>query len=679
MSRVTHSRGVEKREELKGVKASTSSLNLKEDERKQLTMIQGKATRARDQREQSFKEFDDLTFSQAITVCKDARNSYLTPVENDGEVRVVTGTTESKVDALWNAVFNQNLESEIHAYSEFDVEDTNLGRTLTKVVYRTNTMEDEEDLWHEFVDELISMPAVFLQESTDFETYYDKTFKKGSWDDYFFHNTKDIELQKEEWFTIALPKKRIWKAEEVYLGDIRLPARLFDLQPYIFTYRQLTRDEAEIYYGKSPRWKYVRAGMPQYQEMKSYQSDADWRFASNLEDDIIEEVVYYCLGDDEMQIILNGVPMLPVGTPMRSRYKTYPLKMYVAKQIRGFAYGRPVTMMARMLQAIRDENFRLMILKYRQSIFKPIVSKAKVILNKDMWLPSAVTYGIDANDFDELVNDQVNSSDFGLNSMIEKEIENFMNVNALLQGQAAGDRVTAQEIAARMKQAMVMLGTALVSYMRAKRDMTYLRVYNVIENHTLPIGKRYNKSLDVIEDVYRAFSLSNQDVFDGTAGEEVIQFMDRPLTSEERQLTLDIERRSRDVGRPKRFSFINVKKLRALRFYFRVIVTAKEKRTSLMERESFKKDAFEAIQLGAQVGRPVNGQYLTDEYAKRTGLNPNKLFTPPAAPPVAGGMMPGGAPGTPEALEVARAQTGAPRTIQPNIQELVNPSNQPMV
>lgn len=109
-------------------------------------------------------EFDGLTLIETIKQNRLARNSYLTPVLNDGEVRVVTGTTEGKIDSMFHAIMNQNLESEIEAYNNFDIEDALLGDGLTKLVKRTEQMENSEDIEAEAMEEILCSPMVYIQD-----------------------------------------------------------------------------------------------------------------------------------------------------------------------------------------------------------------------------------------------------------------------------------------------------------------------------------------------------------------------------------------------------------------------------------------------------------------------------------------------------------------------------------
>lgn len=625
-------------------------LKYDDEEKQQISRIYQALRDSWEDQNAPLEEFDGESL---LTTCRQNRlasNSFLTPIMNDGEVRVVTGTTEGKADSVFNTVFNQNIETEVRSYNEFDIEDFDLGDSLTKIIFRTKQQEKDEDFNESMLKEILSMPAVFVQEAMSDEWYYDRRLKSGDWDDLW--QFKIPEFENVEWTRIRKPKKVLWTCDQVFLADIRIPARNFHLQPYVITYRIRSYSEAESIYRNSPRWQYVHGGMPQKQELRAMVETSEWRFSRKLKADEVEEIVYKSLQGDELQIILNGVNMLPVGCPYftKGRFKTYDMTMEGMKPIHAkFAYFRPLVSMTKVLQALKDENFRLMILRYRQDIWKPIVTKAQTILSKDMWLPAAITYGINKSDVEVLTDGgqgkRGQNTDQVMNEMVESEIEKFINVSGLFQGLSEG-KMTAHEVAQRMKQALIGLGAALTGYMRAIRNCDYLRLYNILQNMTGAIDTRYNDHTKGVEEVYRTFTVGETDLHDGKVGTEIISFLNRQLLPAENEKVLQMEKQSRERGRPVSFTFLPVEKLLKLPYMFYVTAIAKEKRSSILEREMFKKDMQDAVAFGAEVGVPVNPEYATQEWAKRSGLDAKKLYVVPQ-PGAMNPMLPpppGGAP-----------------------------------
>jgi hypothetical protein len=597
------------------------------NEKKQVNEIYKKLKDSWEQQNQPMDEHDGQSLLQAYQSNRLAANSFLTPVANDGEVRVVTGTTEGKLDSVYNAVYNQNLESEVRAFDEYDIEDIRLGDSLTKVCDRTGEIEKEDDFYGEALRELLVEPAVFIQETMADEWYYDRQIQKGEWQDLW--DFKIPTFKKEKWFHRREPRKVIWTLDQVFLADHRIPARLIHLQPHIITYRTRTIEEAELIYGKSQRWEFVKNGVPAKQEVKGEFETSEWRFARGMENTEVEEIIYKSLQDDELQVILNGVPMLPVGCPLlHGRVKQYDMTMEVLKTIHPkYAYGRSMVDMVKTLQALKDEDFRLMILERRQDIWAPVVTKANTILSKDMWLPAAITYGISKDDVETLI-DRNRQVDNKMSEIIENEIEKFINVSSILQGISEGKQ-TAHEVSTRMRQSMIMLGNALTSYMRMKRNCTYLRLYTIINEMTQPVGTRFNDFSQKNEDVYKTYTCSPVDLYDGKIGTEIISFINRKLMPQEKDLVIQREKESDKDGRSKRYTFLPAEKLKKLPYMFYVDVVAKEKRTSLVEREIYKKDLVDSIKIGQMVGLPINPDYIAQEWSKRVDIDGQKMFAMP--------------------------------------------------
>jgi len=634
-------------EKVETEKLEKKQLKYSKDEQEQATRVYGCLVNAWEQQNMPLDEFDGRSLLQQMEINRKVRNSFITPILNDGEVRVVTGTAEGKLDSVFNSVFNQNLETEIKAFNEFDIEDYELGRKLGNAVKRTKQIERDEDINESALREILSMPAVFLQETNQDLWYYDRVLTKRNWDDLW--NFEIPEFEEKKWMRKCDARKVLWTADQVFLADIRIPMRLFQLQPYIITYRIRGYTEAKTIYGQSPRWNNVIPGAVKHEEMDSKFETSNWRFTQKLANDEVEEIVYKSVFGDEMQVYLNGVNMLPVGCPyigIGNKFKVYDMTMEGGKEINPkFAYRRPLISMVATLQALKDEDFRLMILKRRQDIFHPIVTQAKAILSKDMWLPSAITYGINKNQIDDLLDNRgINQGDQIMSEMIEKEIERFINVPEILQGITGERQQTAHEVAQQMKQALINLGVSLTAYIRMVRNCDYLRLYNILSNYTTPTDRRYGSEKGESELTYRNYSIPDVELFDGKVGTEIIQFVDRQLTENENEQVLELEEKSRAEGRPKAYSFIDITKLRSIPYLFYINVIITEKRSSILEREIFKKDVSDAIELGAAVGIPVNGDYVTQEFAKRVNLDARKLYNVPMQmlpPPEMAGAGPG--------------------------------------
>ncbi len=668
----------EKKKNIKKFKRSTEELQ-------QFKEIVQKLTDSFDQMNTPLEAFDGESL---ITTCQQNRlagNSFLTPVENDGEVRVVTGTTEGKLDSVFNAVYNQNLEIDVRAYNEYDLQDFQLGDSLTKIVKRSTQIERDDDFWESVLREILTMPACYIQEIVDERWYYDRVLEKGEWEDLW--QFKIPQFKKVGYMRRREPKKVLWTCEQVYLANIRLPLRLFQEQPYIITYRTRTWDEVQSVYKNSPRLEYIKPGAPENVNYKNIVDSTEWRFTRGLKDNEVEEIIYKSVVDDEYQVYLNGVNMLPVGCPFfATRMKTYDMCMVGGKEINPkFAYRRPLVSMTKVLQALKDETFRLLVLEARQSVWEPIVTKAKTILSKDMWLPAAITYGVDKSEIESLKSKGAtggNSIEVILNNMVESEIEKFINVSNIFQGISDGQKRTAHEIAQMMKQALIGLGTNLTGFIRAHRDASYLRLYNILENFIKPIDTRYNDFADdsegkedKSEDIFPTFSIDETDLYDGKVGTEIISLINRELLPAEKDKVIELEKKSRDEGNPVSYSFLSVDKLLKTKYIFFIDINITEKKSSLLEAEMAKKDIADSVAFASSIGARVNPEVAAQEWGKNVRrIDTKKFFVIPTAQPemgAEGAEMPGMAPDGSVAPNVTAPGPKTPKTDQMGVKQLM--------
>ena len=162
-----------------GLTAEKKNKSVKEyfmspDEKKAYDFYISKFRKARQQREKTWEYFDDLTYEQDYYLNKRALNTYLRPKKNDDEVRVNTGVTEKRIEGVANELISMNLQPEVRAYDENDMEVEELGDAFSDLVKRTNEIEQDDDKYADAILEMLSQRAVFIE-----EIYLDKEVGRG--------------------------------------------------------------------------------------------------------------------------------------------------------------------------------------------------------------------------------------------------------------------------------------------------------------------------------------------------------------------------------------------------------------------------------------------------------------------------------------------------------------------
>lgn len=538
-----------------------------------------RVTEARDQRGGFLSYFDDLSYEGDYVLNQQARNSYLRKKMNDDEVRIVTGTTEKKIETVVNELLLLNLQPEITAYDNNGLEIEDLGQEIGDIIKRTNEIEHDDDVWQEAVLELVSQRAVFVE-----EVWIDKVDPKN----------KKKRIQRAE--------KRLINGLQMFLGDITIPAYRFNDQPYIIKYERMTYKEAKTYYGEWENWKYV---VPGPANMDKYGINYKWRFGTTQKNEV-EIIHYMSAADNEYMIIIQDVMMME-PSPLPWNYEGYNISMTTLKSLStDFAYGKPLTASAKTLQALENEMIRNLVRKFRQAIEPPIGVSVGKIFSKDMWSPASISQGVSKNDFSRLIeHDGVTNSEFAMFDLITRKAEEFVG-SSMVNNTTSKKVPTATQIQEQQKQAAKLLGLAVYAIMRLKRNLTQMRINSVLTDYLEPIGKKYDPQTQKIKNTHHTFSIKEGTFENGQKGKKVISLMDRSLTDMEEKAILDYEKEQEQAGHPIRIKTINVNLLSKFPILWNVNVTSQDRDSTALNKAMFTDQINQANTVSQLTQRPLN-------------------------------------------------------------------------
>ena len=590
MAQQTQSQAVLHEKRKKEMEARSRILTPKEAE--QMGVLFERARKAKNQREGSHEEFDGLTYSQDDLLNKRAAMTYLRPKRNDSEVRVATGLTEKKIEVVHNELLALNMQHEIIAYDRDDMEIAELGEDMSDLVTRTNQIERDDDFWQEAVQEMLTKRAVFIEE-----------------------NFVDVEMPNGHVFSMA--EKSVVNGMKILLGDMSIPSYRFLKQPYIWKYDRMHIDLARKLHGDNPNWKHVRAGKGQAQS-DEYFGAFNFRLF-DLEDDEVEILTYESLIDKEMQQYVGSVPMHKVGANLDSKYNGYSVRMFTMKPMHAdFAYGKPLTASAKTMQALSDETIRNLIRKFRQALEPPMATKGKKIFSRDIWEAGSVAHGIGKNEFEKLIDHAgVTTSEFQMYELIEQKAEEFLGVSNQQQGIESRGEETATEIIEKQRQAAKNLGLSVAALIRMKRDMTFVRLGTIFENHLKPVRKRVNPQTQQVEDVFRRFTIKDTSIDkNGRQGRKIINLADRDLEQEELQAIDDLEQEELQRGRPVKFKSMNVKTLQNIPIIWYVTVNPKQRDGSALEKVMFQDKLNQVAVVSKMAGKAPAGDVIAEDFER---------------------------------------------------------------
>lgn len=543
---------------------------------------------AKQQREQPYKFFDDQTYIQDYISNENAKNTYLRPKLNDAEVRVNTGTTEKKIEAVYNELLAMNLQHEVRAYDQDDLEVAELGDDVSDIVTRTNQIEKDEDFWQEATLELLTQRAVFIEENF--------VVRHGGAQG-----------------TVARAEKRLISGLKVFPGDITIPAYLWDQQPYVVIYNRLNQSQAEALFSNNPNWKHAINSAAKRNE---YLGGAHAYRMANTQEGDYEHLIYYSVQDNECINMLNGVLMDAPGTKIPESHGRYRIRCFVLKSMSTeFLYGRPLTASAKTLQALDNESIRLMIRKFQQSLEPPMgVPKGKVY-SRDIWDPGAVAQGVTKDMFQKLIDHNgPTESEFRMMEFIEDKVKEFIGAGNLLQGLPEGSEISATQVLTMQKQAIKMLGLAVLALNRMKRDLTEMRIITILDNYLEPIRMKYDPQKNKLQNVYRSFTIKDAAISNNARGDKIILLRDEDLTPEETENVYQYEEKYKV-----RIKNINRQKLKAqipfLSWY--VIVTPQEKEGSALDKVMFQDQFTQGVAIQKVTGVPLNNSRVIEDYERK--------------------------------------------------------------
>lgn len=600
-------------------------------------------------RESIHDEFNGLNYTNRYITNFKAGLSYQEPRKNESETSIVTGTTREKKLAVINAVLNLVFETTFRAIDEDNIEDQELGESFTDLVFQANKME----LWDEkkiFVySELADQGDVFVEDMWLDETRLEKAKVKIS--DVTEEVFKNFDPKKGlEKIVYSGPRRRVIPGPQVFLGNVREAD--VRQQPYVCTRYVISYEETKGIYGHLPRFKNVPRQLQFSNPVYEQSFGLNWRLLS-VAKNFVEVIICQDRPNDEFQIFLNGVMMLPACFPMPWGHGEYSITQGHLEPISAFfAYSKSIPDKTKLDQEVIDEMLRLMVLKNQKSYAAPIANYSANILTKDMFLPGKIINGLEKGEVEVLGGNpnlySVQPAEFQMFQLMKSEIDS-KSVSPILSGQGLPGKVSATQYASMVQQAKVQLGVMIFGFMNLHLRLDYLRLQILLDNYTQQTREKVNEVNQRLEKIFSTISVSGRQIGDRGVGTKHIQFTETPKTGPElydmeEGITRDKTGKPISKNPPKevtKYTQIKPSTLRAMRYKWYCDVKVNEKDTSLAAKISFEDRLVKAAQLfGVQ---SINWEWAKQEWGVKNDINPDYFFAQNTPQMPAGGI--GGEPG----------------------------------
>lgn len=617
------------------------TINYTEDELKYIREVKDRLEKAKNNRDKNHEEFDSLSYIDYWWANERWGNTQLRAVANKEETNFQSGTLRTKMMALLASLESLNLSPNITAFNENDIPINRLGQTIEDIIEKTEEAENDEEKKMLRHYENLKHGYIFVEDLWQEPLELKKEIVKGDYGD--ITGVKwTPKLEKRN----GLPERQIIPGPAVYLGDIK--KYFIEQQPFIFTVEIKKYEAAEKTFGEFERWKYVQKSHP------AKMVDTNWRLMSELKAGEAEILRYQDKQNNEFQIFINGIPMLPIGYPLSEAFGEceYSIVQQNLEPIRhDFAYGKSFVFKNKNIIAVLDQMMRLAVLKTQKSFLPPYLNLSQRVISRDIFMPGKVTRGIAPNEIQPINPKEVEGVTNSELAMIQ-EVIRFVDRNTVSQTftgaqEAGGGNVTATQIVELQRQARLMLGLTILSATLLEKKLTAKRMKIILGHWFDPVDQILDQARNILKNKYRITSRQKMIRGRGLGLRMTIPTEELPTSEQVAGYEKEMEIQ---IGMPAQMIFLSPEQLKEADLVWMITINPKEKRSSELSKVLFGTMINDAMRIGLQ----LNPAYLEERFAEMWEEDPTKMFQ--RAMP---GIMPPGAPGAPP------GQPGAPGATPP--------------
>lgn len=635
-----------------------------DDEKSYIGRILSRMLTAKIARDSSKTEFNGMTYLQWFKNNEDIANTKIIRDVTNKDLAIHSGTVEQKLLTILAEINRLNLTGEVRAFDKENDELQELGTALTDICQKTEEMEGDEENKMMRQLELIKQGTVFVQDNWVKRWKSVKTLKGKKFTGKVSDAEWDTKLEK----VYDGPMRTILYGPGVYLGNIKE----FDIkkQPFIFTMRLTSYQEAKTRFGMKDkdgknvweRWENVprqRVSLVDLDNVDGMDIGAGWSM-TDLENDMLEEVHYQDQINNEYQIFLNGIAMLPVGFPLS---EITPDGMFnIEKQVLQvinpfFAYGRSFIAKTEQLSKLLDEMIKLLLLKTRKSIHPPYANISGKVISEKSLMPGAISMGIDPGALVKIGEEGqgVTASEYQMLKELREDIDR-VTVSPQMAGQAGKSGTTAFEVSLLQQQAQKNISLILFACSMLEKKVTWLRCNYVMAHYFEPIGTKVDENMGELVNIYRTMSVKSPIKDRGHGVRKIIPIENSSaMTPEdiynEEEYTSTPEpadgyrRRTREEldMDPLQILYIDLEILRNCKYIFFTEVIAKPRDNSINAKLMWREELRD-IQALQQMGSTINNEGIENEYAMIFNRKRDKMFSKPVPIPQGADEMktPGG-------------------------------------
>jgi hypothetical protein len=175
---------------------------------------------------------------------------------------------------------------------------------------------------------------------------------------------------------------------------------------------------------------------------------------------------------------------------------------------------------------------------------------------------------------------------------------------------------TATEAVQAKQMAIKMLGLSVLAVMRLKKNMTFLRIYNILDNFTKSTHKIVDPVSSKVTEAYARFTIQEAELGGGSIGSKIVQFSDTNMSSTDQFANYAKEQQQKKLGNHVAFKNVNVKLLHAVKPNWYVNIVSKERDSSEISKAMFKDKTEQAVAVMNITGMKINPTKLVDSFER---------------------------------------------------------------
>jgi len=581
-------------------------------EKKYLGGIRSRLEKAREAKDGINEDFDQMPYLTYFQMNERLGNSFVGAKKNKSDTNFQSGTINNKLWAFLASINRMNLAPEVLAFDKNRTQLGELGNMITEVLRMTEELEDDEEKRLIRQHELLKQGTVFVEDIWKKSYKTVKNIGKG-----FEDNPDKAKWTEKLVEYMSRPNRSVLYGPGVYLGSMSTFA-MTD-QPYAFTVDVVPYEQAKGIFGKWDRWDKV--------PHKLVQGDlsANWRL-TEVENDKVEIIKYQDKPNDEFQIILNGVMMLPIqvkgkkvsGYPLSavSCNGEYTFVKQVFKLIRhNFPYGKSLCMQLRNQVGVYDELIKMAILKSQKSAVPPMGNNTGQVLTSRVLMPGSMTPGIKAGQLEPLgETNGVTSGEVAMLNIISERIDESSVNKSYQGGESPGNTLGEAQIA--QQQSDIIVDQAMWSCALLEKKLAELRLPILFKNWFEP-------QMDAPRDALTKYRVSNVETSipnRGMGRSMVIPTEDIPSSED---IAKEEDEESERQGTPVRKYYLNPKEIKKAEYIWQVTVNPTPRRGDNQQKLMFRAEMSDAMTF---FGPTLNPEYWQERFAENWNEDKDRAF-----------------------------------------------------